>query len=48
MSLLKGDNIMNLNEAKEILKENGFILEGAYRDLIHQKIGEIRINKKRS
>lgn len=39
---------MNLNEAKEILKENGFILEGAYRDLIHQKIGEIRLNKKES
>lgn len=29
------------------LDANGFILEGAYRDLIHQKIGEIRLNKKR-
>lgn len=28
---------MLLKEAKEILKSNGFILEGAYRDLIHQK-----------
>lgn len=37
---------MLLKEAKEILKSNGFILEGAYRDLIHQKIGKIRINKK--
>ena len=39
---------MLLKEAKEILKANGFILEGAYRDLIHQKIGEIRLNKKES
>ena len=39
---------MELKEAKEILKSNGFILEGAYRDLIHQKIGEIRLNKKES
>lgn len=39
---------MLLKEAKEILKSNGFILEGAYRDLIHQKISEIRINKKES
>lgn len=30
------------------LDANGFILEGAYRDLIHQKIGEIRLNKKES
>ncbi len=39
---------MELKEAQEILKENGFILEGAYRDVIHQKIGEIRLNQKES
>ena len=39
---------MLLKEAQKILKENGFILEGSYRDIIHQKIGVIRQNKKES
>ena len=39
---------MKLREAKEILKKNGFILEGSYKDIIHQKLGEIRQNNKES
>ena len=36
------ESTMKLKEAKEILNENGFILEGSYKDIIHQKLGEIR------
>lgn len=37
---------MELNEAKEILKENGYIVEGAYKDIIHSKLKEIRTVQK--
>lgn len=33
---------MELNEAKQILEENGFIIEGAYKDILHQKFAEKR------
>lgn len=33
---------MNLREAKEILNKNGYLIEGSYKDIIHQKLGEIR------
>ena len=33
---------MRLEEAKKILKENGFICEGAYKDILHQKFAEKR------
>lgn len=36
---------MNLNEAKEILQENGFILEGAYKDILHQKFAAKRAER---
>ena len=37
---------MKLNEAKHILKDAGFILEGAYKDIIHQQLAEIRLDQK--
>ena len=37
---------MLLREAKEILKKNGYLIEGAYKDIIHQKFGDIRQSKK--
>ena len=36
---------MKLEEAKEILKENGFICEGAYKDILHQKFAEKRAKR---
>lgn len=39
---------MELKEAKEYLNSKGYILEGAYKDIIHQKLGEIRQNNKES
>lgn len=33
---------MKLEEAKEILNKNGYLIEGSYKDIIHQKLGEIR------
>lgn len=36
---------MRLEEAKEILKENGFICEGAYKDILHQKFAEKRAKR---
>lgn len=36
---------MQLKEAKEILEENGFIVEGAYKDILHQKFAEKRAER---
>ncbi len=36
---------MELREAKEILKEKGFILEGAYKDILHQKFADMRAER---
>ena len=36
------ENNMKLKEAKEILKQNGYLIEGSYKDIIHQRLGEIR------
>lgn len=36
---------MELKEAKQILKQNGFIVEGAYKDILHQKFAEKRAKR---
>ena len=36
---------MELDEAKQILKQNGFICEGAYKDILHQKFAEKRAKR---
>lgn len=36
---------MQLKEAKQILEENGFIVEGAYKDILHQKFAEKRAKR---
>lgn len=36
---------MELKEAKEILEENGFILEGAYKEILHQKFAAKRAQR---
>ena len=39
---------MNLIEAKQILEENGFIVEGAYKDILHQKFAQKRAEREQN
>lgn len=39
---------MLLEEAKKILKENGYLLEGVYKDLIHSRLAELRSEKQKT